>query len=368
MRLFSPIRPRRTGALSAWFLLALPIGLLLGLIAINRLLLSDLRGIQETVTDASALASAQTLVDDHHLVGDLDPLEAMARLAAQQYADFNPIEGQKLQYVTPSFPEFDDILFERVPHPLDPLNTQIVRSVRVHGRNLRIRDAGVKLFGYPLFPLSRVDLVTTSAGLLDRAVVGMRPLYARNIPLAPIALDEMTWNTMIEANLIGSPYNALPNAAYAVGVLQAVPLNIGTSGLNDVATQIGNGVTPADLQNPPFNDEFIVPPATSKAVPAYLVATDYAPLVPPLQALAASGEARVWPVFFGFDGMTAQPLVKRFVAARVVSATPVTDPMTMQTTAIALVLRPTAFASPMVVTDTAQTEVNLYVCRVRLTP
>ena len=367
MRLLSPIRPRRSGALSVWFLLALPVGLLLGLIAVNRLLLADLRGIQETVNDASALAAAQALVDDHHLVGDLDPIEAMARLVAQQYADLNPIEKQKLQYVTPSFPEYDDILFERVPHPLDPSKTQIVRSVRVHGRNLRIRDAGVKLFGYPLFPFSRVDLVTSAAGLLDRAVVGMRPLYARNIPLAPIALDETTWKTMVESSLVGSAYNALPTATFTVGVLQAIPLKIGTANLNGVATQLKDGVTPGELSGAPFNGEFVVPPATSKATPAYLVPTDYAPLVAELQALQASGDARVWPVFFGFDG-TPEPLVKRFVAARVVNVTEVKDMMMTTTIAILLELRPTAFASPMVVTDPAQTEVNLYVSRVRLTP
>jgi hypothetical protein len=366
MRLPRPIRLRRTGALSAWFLLALPVGLLLGLLAVNRLLLADLRGIQETVNDASALAAAQALVDDHMLVGDLDPIEAMARLSAQQYADLNPIEGQKLQYVSPVIvPELDDILFERVPHPLDPNNTQIVRSVRVFGRNLRSRDAGVKLFGYPLFPLSRVDLRTSAAGLLDRAVVGMRPLYGRNLPLAPIALEETTWSLEVESKLIGSPYNALPTANHVVGAIQAIPLKIGAATLNDVATQLSAGVTPGDLAGAPFNGEYVVPPAQTKATPAFLVVADYAPLVPPLQALQASGEARIWPVF---SGLGPDPLVSRFVAARVVSVIGVVDPMTLKTTAINLVLRPTAFASPMVVTDPAQTAVNLYLSRVRLTP
>ncbi len=368
MRLLSPIRPQRTGALSVWFLLALPLGLLLGLIAVNRLLLTDLRGIQEAVSDAAALAAAQALVDDHHLVGDLDPIEAMARLVAQQYADLNPIEGQKLQFVSPSFPEYDDILFERVPHPLDPVNTSIVRSVRVHGRNLRSRDAGVKLFGYPLYPLARVDLVTSAAGLLDRAVVGVRPLYGRNVPLAPIALDETKWNRFIESQIIGKAFNALPTGTFTVGVVEAIPLKIGTTDLNGVATQLSAGVTPAEIGAAPFNGEFIVPPAQTKATPAYLAAADYAPLVAPLQALQASGDARVWPIFSGFDQMTLEPLVNRFVAARVVNVTAVTNPMTMTTDAIQLTLRPTAFASPMIVTDTAQTVVNPYLSRVRLTP
>ncbi len=368
MRLASPIRPRRTGALSVWFLLALPVGLLLGLIAINRLLLADLRGIQETVTDASALAASQTLVDDRMLVGDLDPLEAMARLAAQQYADLNPVEGQKLQYVSPSFPEYDDILFERVPHPLDPANTSIVRSVRVHGRNLRSRDAGVKLFGYPLYPLARVDLVTSSAGLLDRAVVGVRPLYGRNVPLAPVALDETKWNLFIESQIIGKAFNALPTGTFTVGVVEAIPLKIGTTDLNGVATQLSAGVTPAEIGAPPFNGEFIVPPAQTKATPAYLVAADYAPLVPPLQALQASGAARVWPITSGFDPMTLEPLVDRFVAARVVNVTEVKDKLMTTTIAILVTLRPTAYASPMIVADAAQTVVNPYLSRVRLTP
>src|SRR4051794_906504 len=89
--------PRRRGSLTPFLLFAFTVLLALFGLAVNHARLWTIRAEQQRTADAASLAALQILVDDDLLRGDsqaVADLLARARLQAQQYAQFNYVDGQ----------------------------------------------------------------------------------------------------------------------------------------------------------------------------------------------------------------------------------------------------------------------------------
>jgi hypothetical protein len=347
------LRRRRTGSLTAWTLFAFPLLLALTFFAVNLQLINASKSGQEAMTDASALAAAQTMVDDEMLAGDaisIDDLERRAALLAQRYADLNRLNPKPVIYAD------SDITFTTLANPYDGARS-LVESVTITARRTDANDnSSVPLVARGLFTLRSVDIVTASKGLLDRQVAGLRPVFLSNLPLAPIAFQQTDWSTQIEA-----AYD--PSNLYTVILddpSKAAFLSIGTSSEAELINQLANGVNPAQLNNAPYNGAFLLDASTGLTTPTLAVTpTD---LQPVLQSLIDNRVQRVWPLFSVAGGGSAT--VVRLMAARVTSAT-VTKVNPMGPDVLLVTLQPTFLSSPAVVTEPVR-PTNLYVCRVRL--
>jgi hypothetical protein len=348
------LRRRRTGSLTAWTLFALPLLLALAFFAVNLQLINASKSGQEAMTDASALAAAQTIVDDEMLAGDaisIDDLERRAAVLAQRYADLNRLNPKPVIYAD------SDVTFTTLANPYDGTRS-LVESVTVTARRTDANDnSSVPLVARGLFTLRSVDIVTASKGLLDRQVAGLRPVFLNNLPLAPIALLQSDWSTQIE-----TAYD--PSNIYTVILddpSKAAFLAIGTSSEAELIDQLANGVNPAQLNNAPYTGAFLLDSSAGLTTPtlAGVTPTD---LQPVLQSLIDNRVQRVWPLFNVAGGGSAT--VVRLMAARVTSAT-VTKVNPMGPDVLRVTLQPTFLSSPAVVTEPVR-PTNLYVCRVHL--
>lgn len=349
-------------------LFALPVLLALLFLAVNHLHLTFARAATQRVTDASALAAAQALVVDAHLTADANDLVGLEQLAyaqAQLYADFNALSPATLMYdVTQPDPADNDIRFTTIDNPLDPTGKLLlIDSVEVIGR--RTGDSAVPIFGAPLFSLHCASIVTRSKAVLDRHVLGFRPVYQQNIPVAPIALWNIDWNAQVDVS-IGSP-NTISSYSVNLGDADAPVssfLHVGKTTLTELSVQIANGITPADLTA--FGGEFVLSPAGTLLVPGDATSTDKTGLEAirtQLLALKASGAARAWPLAIAPLNASTVTVVD-FVAARVADVGPV-QVGNGKGTSLTLTLTPAFMSSPMVVTDPAR-PINPYLCRVHL--
>ncbi len=361
------LRSSRSGSLTAALLFALPVLLMLFFLGINHVNLVAQRAATLRVTDASALAAGEALVTDAHLTADSVDLAALEEAAAQvgqQYADANPLAPKSLQYtVGQPDPMDDDIRFTTLPNPLDPTQSlQLIDTVEVIGK--RTGSSAIPVLGAPFYSFSSVNIVARSKAVLDRRVLGLRPVYFQSIPLAPIALLQSDWLSQVQVSV--GPPNSISQYTVALGdpiAPKSSFLFLGTTTLNELSVQLASGVTPGDLNN--FNHEFVLDGAGNLEAPGEVTTTDSSgldDLRDQILALQASGAARVWPLYS--TNSTGTTTVVDFVAARVSkvgAATAVGANATLEVT-----LTPAFFASPLVVTDPGRT-VNPYLARVHLT-
>jgi hypothetical protein len=343
-------KSRRRGSLSAWLLFALPVLLMLMFVGVNAQYMNFSRATQERVTDASALAAAQVMVDDAMLMGNptnIANLEAVAAMQAQQYASYNPLANVALSYGAA------DIAFVQIANPLNS-SLMLVQSVQVTGQRTSANNNPVPLFGGGLFSTGAVDVVTRSKATLDHGIAGFRPVFHQNVPLAPIALLQMDWQTQVETGYSPPP---LPTYTVTLGTPTASFLQIGTSSDADLATQLTAGITPAQLAGAPFNGQFAANGANPLSVPTFAVMNP-ADLSAALTALQTSSAKRAWPLFSA-AGM-GNTTVVGFVAARIQTVT------TNKDGSLTLTLVPTFMGEPSALTGPTQ-PINPYLCRVHLT-
>jgi hypothetical protein len=354
--------------MSPAFLFALPVMLSLLFLAVNHLHLTYSRAATQRVTDASALAGAQALVVDAHLTADasdLADLETLAFAQAQNFADINPLSPAPLVYdIGEPDPNDNDIRFTTIDNPLDPTGAlQLIDSVEVIGK--RTGASGVPIFGAPLFSLHSANIVTRSKAVLDRHVIGFRPLFNRSIPLAPIALLATDWASQVQVSV--GPPNTISSYTVNLGDPAAPKssfLHLGQTALTALSVQLESGITPSDLTA--FGGEFVLPPGGTLDVPGDFTATEEAGLKDiraQLEALKASGAARAWPLYSAPMSSSGNPVVVDFVAARVADVGVVKTSGGNST--LSVTLAPAFLSSPTVVTDAAQ-PINPYLCRIRL--
>jgi hypothetical protein len=350
----TPGPPRAGATLSLFLLLLMPALLVLAFFAWNVRLVDQQRSAQETVTDACGLAAGQALIDDRMLHGTpahLDDLEDLARQVARHYDGLNPLWPGSGPAAQLNFQD-DDFRFTTSVNPLNP-SLAMIDSIALTGRRTRAAGNPVPVLGGRLFAAPNVEVVTVSTALLDRRVAGLRPVFAKNIPLAPIAIANAAWTANAESASPPGTWTLtlrMPDACF---------LSIGADIETDLIDQLRNGISPPQLDD--FGGQFVLDTVGGLDVPM-LVGPDAKNLKTQLQELI--GKPRVWPLFASSSGGTVS--VKRLIAARIGAVADVVDPMTKAASGVSLTLQPCFFAAPAVVTEPGR-DVNPYLCRVRLT-
>ncbi len=374
----SPIRRttgRREGRLSLWFLFALPILFGMILLAVNAEIFAHARQVNQNITDASALAAAQSMVVDEMLVGTdslLDIVELEARIQAQQYSNFNPIQPLPITY------DDADITYTRIPHPLNPLGpmnptgVQLIETVQVIGKRGPDTANPVPVIGGGFFGVSAISMATMSKATLNRNVSGFRPAFFNNIPVAPLAIPTNEWTSEVEAKFTSSPPTSvatLPTlelkicagGSTGMGCDPVYVLKVGTTTIAQAANQMDQGISAGELNGAPFKGQLLN--GVSVGTFGEPDAATLAALAPKLTSLKATGQKMAFPLIPTSAADPGSTTISRFVAARVLEVTY----NSMATPAnIELKLVPTFLSGTSVQNDVTQ-PINPYLARVRLT-
>jgi hypothetical protein len=239
----SPCRTGRRGAIVVWLPLALLASLGIIALAINYTRLWTIRVEMQSAADAAALACADTLVGDDLLRGTPSALPHLIQTAsaqAIQYAANNAVLGQPFVLLpNPDNLANGDIVFGTLDRPRgstfavaanvsDPTNTALatVNAVLINARLTRARGNAPSLLLGGLLGIASVDIHAASAAMLDRDVIGFRPLGQQPLKLAPLAIfsdptgkDSKSWQYQIEEK--NAPDNYRYDAATHMFVLDA---------------------------------------------------------------------------------------------------------------------------------------------------
>ena len=409
---------KRLGAsLTVFFLFALPIFLVVLLLALNAAIRAEGRATLQNSADAAALAAVQSLVDDCWLTGNANAQLARIQIAQNQarlYAFDNKVLGLGVDLHLPATltanPADGDIVFAFLDEPRDPFpenRVLVVRdldgscndspfvpqinTVRINARRLQARGNPVGLLGGNFTGYGSTDMAALATATLDRDVIGFEPVGDQPIPLAPIALlsrggvgPASSWQNELQkgndnwffdpsSNLCSAGGDSLPEALMVLSTdetqASAALLLLGVadcSGPANQATfsgQIANGITAADLTG--LGGMLRLDSATNTlALPATRGDSSFfAELAEQLNQI--QGQKRIWPLYVGFDPISGDAIIAGFVAARVVQAGATAN-------GINLLLQPCMLSTRTALTDAGQRWVgginitNPYICKVRL--
>ena len=226
------------------------------------------------------------------------------------------------------------------------------------------------------------NVAAEATAMLDRDVIGFRPEGDIPIPLAPIALlsdpaglKRCSWEYLVENENGPDEFHYDPDrhcvTAGADGLHEmpvtlngedgkgnACLLRLGVERCDEIGAQVREGITTDELRNLP-GGRIALDDDGRFLAPTQPVAggSESRQLFDNLEGLAATGEARVWPLFQGFDPETGAAVVTRFVAARVVRMGGDGG----------FVLQPCMVCTATAVTDPRRTVgPNPYICKIRL--
>jgi hypothetical protein len=374
-------------------------------------------GVQlHNAADAAALASAQVLVDDamlRRVPGELSALIADARDEAIRYGRTNPVLGRPLD-LEPNLENLaiGDIVFGSLAAPRshdfmlahridDPRNPylHLVNAVRITARRTRERGNPAGMYWGRFFNLSCADVEAAATAMLDRAVIGFRPVGHRPIPLMPIGIfsdpagghalsweaqvekgeghDQYRWDRLRKQFVADPAGDGLFEMTVSLALAEeqaergnACLLQLGTQEVAALCRQITVGVTAADLVD--FGEQLLLPSNRQLQVDGSLLAPaagsrDLGQIQRALERVQLEGEPRLWPLFTVFDPNRGRATVSGFVAARLVRV----DALTPDAPLVFL-LQPCMVSTPTAVTDDGQqgkqseTGMNRYICKVRL--
>jgi hypothetical protein len=408
---------RRAGAVVAWLPLALLFVLLAFALAINVVRLWSIQEQLQVAADAAALAGADTLVGDDLLRGNSGPLPTLLQTAsaqAIQYAASNLVQGQPFILLpNPTNDPTGDVVFGTHDKPRnspfqpatniqDNTNPALagVNAVQVNAWLTKARGNAPGLVFAELIGLGSIDMHAVAAAMLDRDVIGFRPLFSQPLRLAPLALfsdpsgtDPRSWEYQIITKnapdayrydpsvpgfVLDSAGDGLPEfqAALALDPSMAAAANVsvlylGYSDASGVGAELATGVTADQLSSlggqlvlEALDNRLTVPGSGFGPAPGN---ADLTSLEQGLQQLQQSAEPVVWPLYCGFDG-SGQPILCGFVAARVVTVSGIAAGQPIFNFAV----QPTMIATATAVTDASRRGVggiaivNPYICKVRL--
>ncbi len=386
--------PVRSGSVSTTALVILPI---LILVLVGVVSLVALRGSKtelQTSGDSAALAAGRTLADDAFLAGHPEAIRAVltkARTAAVEYAEANPVHGQRIELDRNlSHAPDGDIVFGHLDQPingnfqrLDPENLgelRRVNAVRIAARRSANGD----------------PLQVRATAFLDFAVVGLKPQFDKPLPVVPVALyscpsadgpsPERAWEQQPRIDRFrfdadskrwvpgedGIPeYTVVLGAAHPEEKsVHGIALRIGTRDRTGFFTQIHDGVTPKQLAGSEFGGELVLDTQRKLAVPPATFpetrdeGDPFARMARAFRTIATDPTPRIWPMFCDLQAdHEDRVILSGFVAVRIVK---VDD----EEGRIRLILQPTIFPTPTVVTDVGRppppTTWGATACRLRL--
>jgi hypothetical protein len=376
-------RERRGGQTSLAALIVLP--MMLGILFLTLYLFRTRDSLTElrNAGVATSLAAVEALADDDLLTDRPDRIRPLLDRAAQNalvVSRMNLVEGRRVEI---KLPDADgkskaksDVVFGTLPRAVggkfarfDADKASPVDWGQLNAVELTIRQP------------EKSAVFTTVTAVLDRAVIGFRPWGDKPSPLAPIALYDGADNEFVRWSdaLVNSPdeMRRSPGKAFVDGTdaLPEVLVRVGRQpskavevfGLPfvarttpptvvEVATQVRHGLTTTDLSA--LGGELLLPESGLAVVPVEPDLLRQArgessganddPTLAAFRELAATGEARVWPLFATVDDH-GRAVLTGFTAARVVSVTR-DGPH-----GLVLRLQPSVLASPTAVTDPART-------------
>lgn len=351
--------------------LIISIGMILGIIALvwTAIWLSVTHQHFRTRCEAGALAGASRLMDDSCLYGssdtygDLEVRLGAARAEATYWMNQN---GESVVQIDQNEQENDPdrgLAFGMVDAATAPdrtftpwvVNTfppEPVNTIRTHIERSEERGDALVLWCAKSLGLMKIDMNVSAQATLDQRVFGFRPIEANavNVPMVPILVGQSSWNTnwrwptngedkaawnpgqnkfdfnhpdgdpaitdnIVEAKLTFNS-DQLPPGPLTNNKLGLLGLDGNPPVLAQIATQIANGLTVADLgASGKVSLDYPAYPMVSE-----LSVGDLNQLKDWLNNLAASGEERIWPIGNSVGSSSTAAEIQGFAAARVVNA------------------------------------------------
>ena len=285
----------------------------------------------------AALASALALIDDRSLIGDQNESisrKEFARHTAEEYAYQNGLHRPTLPTRTGNTyqlkVEFSspDVFQSRSGGPSAQEAVEVVGSQGISGLPLILPQ---------LFSGEDWQLCVSSVVLLDREILGFRPIDSRKIPLLPIAIasdpqsqSSGSWEDLImrsnqddfafdpvDHRFVHGTKDRLPEITLEL-MRNAAPLLL--TRVIDLSEQVEKGLKPSDLEELggvliPSNPDCVI-----KTLSEVEFARTKRHLIQSLELVCMSADVRIWPLvkkehLFGGKSVT----ISDFVAARIVN-------------------------------------------------
>jgi hypothetical protein len=398
-----------------WLVFSCGLFLALFALAVNHARLWNTRVELQNNADAAVLAAAAVLVDDDLLRGDpafLPALLQRSEAEAQRFAQFNLVQAQPFSLQSnPTNHSEGDLVFGTLDVPRsrqlvlgedvqNPANASLasINAVRVRAALSRERGTAPGLFFGQFVGRGSVDVRAEAAVMLDRDVIGFRPRGDKPLPLAPLGLfsdpsgsDPRSWQNQVEMKngaddfrydrvnrvFVAGAGDGLyeMHAVLALDASQTAQGNVsllylGVSDAAGISQQLISGVASEQLENMGGNlvlrraDNRLPVPGANQGPPPSTA--EAAQLFRSLDQVRALAEPRLWPLYCGLDSNN-QPILCGFVAARVVTVTPLAPHQPLS-----FVLQPTMVSTANAVTDAGQRGIggiaitNPYICKIRL--
>ena len=230
----------------------------------------------QQAADSAAMAAVWELIDEQAPTGSLDPTSTIydARQIALQYAGLNAVTGDSPLVDTNSGNSpSGDVVVGYLSDPSDPtvamsyFNPVDYNAVKVKIRRTAAQNGEVQLFFGGVLGLSSVATeAEATAALVKEQIVGFKtPEDNDNLSILPFALDKQTWDAMLAgtgnddftwdsdtgAVVSGADsileINLYPQGTGAPGNRGTVDIGHAGNSTADIARQITDGVSPADL-------------------------------------------------------------------------------------------------------------------------
>ncbi len=396
-------RPRR-GAVIVAVLILMPLLFLVMVLAIYAAELVRVRSALQANADAAALAAAGGLVDDRLLLGDplvMPVLLQRARENAQASARENIVGQQGIDLHPPRDDEDDEedredadlefghkqagSRFEAVrPSKHGEAGLSRINAVRVWSRRTSAHGDPLMLLRGPFLSRLPTDASARAVALIERDILGIRPVHGIKAPLAPIALlsdaerkHRRSWEYNAEDRKGPDRFavdhrGKRPAPASGCDGLHELAVSVGCRDANGVvlaltgaatgpARQAAEGVTGDDLA--PWGRELVLGASAGPAVPAARLGREgITELAAALRLLSARGDAHVFPLHRRLD-REGRAELSGFVAARIL-AVEVDDDGVLH-----FAVQPAMRSTPAAVSASSRGRTappNPYLCRLRL--
>ncbi len=219
--------------------------------------------------DSAALAAAWDLVDHGALTGDSNVyvMEESARSRAVQYASLNQVLRQSPGLAS------EDVVVGFLPDPSDPTTsidqsgTNTPNTVWVRVRRTEDQNGRIPFFMARVLGIDSMNAEVEATAALMNSFKGFQTPSSGNLSMLPFALDQDTWNDLLGG--VGTDdwkwdaelgevrpgpdgileLNLFPQGTGSPGNRGTIDIGSSNNSTADIARQIVEGVSPADLEH-----------------------------------------------------------------------------------------------------------------------
>jgi len=228
------------------------------------------RGELQRSADAAAIAAAWDLIDDQALSGQssVSVIESNARATATQFVGLNHVLRKSAGLGS------EDVTIGFLSNPSDPTNPMDLsglhapNAVRVRVRRTSEQNGDVPFFFARVLGLDRAGTQAEATAALMTSFRGFQaPADGSNLDLVPFALDLESWQALLEGSgtdnwawdetlkqvVAGADkileVNLYPQGTGSPGNRGTVDIGSSNNSTADIARQLVEGVSPADLEH-----------------------------------------------------------------------------------------------------------------------